>query len=504
MEKLCIDTLADLRALAPGEAKCLKLLGYHTPGDGGGGDFYWDAAANAPDNSGTIISSTSCSTGRWKRLTNGPVSVKWFGARGDGTANPSDTVAIQNAIDQMTDGVLFFPSGSYVIDQTIEVTDKSIILAGEGMSSTELMWRGSPQDDAVRLRRTKAAATSGNYTTGAGIRDLRIWTHYSLNCTGAGIHLDNVLMATLERVWVRFFNGKGTSVETSGCGLRIVSTWGTGDWPIAASQDLYLAHVHLQGNQVGMIVDGANQVTAVNLMVNQNLHTQALFKLVSVFQWCGGLIQGGASTYGLHLAPTENIVLKTQEEVARSVQMLSLEGVWFEFSGPLKAVVKASPPPGNHTGCANLSFSNCRFTAASPSTFFDLSLCQRVHIYNNRILYNRESQTLLRFSKVFGAYVGFGEYTDHADPITYPHVFDIDEYSQVTWVGSRSNIAAIGIYTNTPPVDGESLKVGGSIQLAPYTTQSLPAGAAGQIVFDTTQKRLKYHDGSSWLPTWAK
>ncbi len=503
MEKLCIETVAELRALAPGAAKYLKLLGYHTPGDGGGGDFYWDAAANEPDNSGTIISPTCSSTGRWKRLTNAPVSVKWFGARGNGTANPSDTAAIQNAIDQMTDGILFFPSGSYVIDQTIEVTDKSIILAGEGMSSTELMWLGSPQDDAVRLRRTKAAATSGSYTTGAGIRDLRVCTHYSLNCTGAGIHLDNVLMATLERVWVRSFTGKGASIETSGCGLRIGSSWGTDNFPISASQDLYLAHVHLQGNQVGLIVDGANQVTAVNLMVNQNLHTQALFRLASVFQWCGGLIQGGASTYGLHLAPTENIVLQDENktEIPRSVQMLSLEGVWFEFSGPLEAVIKASRPPGNHSGCANLSFSNCRFTAASPSTFFDLCLCKRVHIYNNRVLYDRTSQTLLKFSRVHGAYVGFGEYTGDADPIMYPHVFDIDEYSEVIWVGARRNNAAIGIHTNTPPVDGESLRVGGPIQLASYTTKALPAGAVGQTVFDTTQKGLKYHNGSDWLPT---
>ncbi len=53
----CLDTIADLWALAPGAIKCPNVLGYHTPDDGGGGAFYWDAASTEPQNGGTVFKS---------------------------------------------------------------------------------------------------------------------------------------------------------------------------------------------------------------------------------------------------------------------------------------------------------------------------------------------------------------------------------------------------------------------------------------------------------------
>jgi hypothetical protein len=68
------------------------------------------------------------------------VSVKDFGATGDGTTN--DTVAIQAAIDSLTatGGVLYFPFGTYKIARTvgtndhwgIKVTGSNITLIGDG------------------------------------------------------------------------------------------------------------------------------------------------------------------------------------------------------------------------------------------------------------------------------------------------------------------------------------------------------------------------------------
>lgn len=61
------------------------------------------------------------------------VSVKDFGAVGDGTAD--DTIAIKAAIDATT-GVLFFPAGSYRVTSTISwiKNDLWIVGAGEGAS----------------------------------------------------------------------------------------------------------------------------------------------------------------------------------------------------------------------------------------------------------------------------------------------------------------------------------------------------------------------------------
>lgn len=64
------------------------------------GFFYYDATDTvSADNGGTIIVSSNGK--RWKRLFDGAVHVKWFGAKGDwdGTAGTDDTQSIQNALN---------------------------------------------------------------------------------------------------------------------------------------------------------------------------------------------------------------------------------------------------------------------------------------------------------------------------------------------------------------------------------------------------------------------
>jgi hypothetical protein len=105
--------------LRTGELRCVALLGYHIPGDGGGGHFFWDASSAEPDNGGIIITPASNpATGRWKRLADGPLSVKWFGANGNGLAY--DRSAVQNAINaaaSANEGVIdvFFPVGRHLL-----------------------------------------------------------------------------------------------------------------------------------------------------------------------------------------------------------------------------------------------------------------------------------------------------------------------------------------------------------------------------------------------------
>lgn len=97
---------------SPVKNQFVNVLGYSTPGDGGGGDFYFDTSLTSPDNDGTIIKPlNSTNAGRWKRLYNGNISVKWFGATGDGSHN--DTQCIQNALDTLE--TVFFPRGTYRI-----------------------------------------------------------------------------------------------------------------------------------------------------------------------------------------------------------------------------------------------------------------------------------------------------------------------------------------------------------------------------------------------------
>lgn len=81
-----------------------------------------DPEYTALDNGGTII--VDASGRRWKRLFVGPLSVKWFGAKGDwnGTTGTDDTAAIQAAILAAKGSIgLYIPASLYKITSTLVI-----------------------------------------------------------------------------------------------------------------------------------------------------------------------------------------------------------------------------------------------------------------------------------------------------------------------------------------------------------------------------------------------
>lgn len=94
-----VSSMDGLRALGvPAGLVSINLLGYYAPGDGGGGQFFWDANSTAADNGGTVITPTGYTgSGRWARaLPHGaPVTPAMFGAKGDydGATGTDDTSA---------------------------------------------------------------------------------------------------------------------------------------------------------------------------------------------------------------------------------------------------------------------------------------------------------------------------------------------------------------------------------------------------------------------------
>ena len=102
-------------------------------GDGGGGIFYWDTTS-VSDDGGTRIVPTG-GGGVWRRVYTGPLSVKWFGAVGDGGS--PDRAAIQNAIDACPPegGVVLFPEGRYRTTGSVDVRRSNITLQGSGRAS---------------------------------------------------------------------------------------------------------------------------------------------------------------------------------------------------------------------------------------------------------------------------------------------------------------------------------------------------------------------------------
>ena len=125
-----LSTVAELK-LSVGKEQGDKAFvgGYYADGDGGGGDFYWDAVSVETDNGGTIFQVTGTTTGRWKRIYSGSVNVKWFGAKGDGATN--DTAAIQSSMQHLS---IFIPIGKYLVTTPLIPLSKSKIY-GEGRNT---------------------------------------------------------------------------------------------------------------------------------------------------------------------------------------------------------------------------------------------------------------------------------------------------------------------------------------------------------------------------------
>jgi hypothetical protein len=109
-----VESVADL-ALVSAQDTPVLVLRYHPAHEGGGGLFFWDPTNTSQPDGGTLFAGPTL-TGRWRRMFDaGSVSVKWFGALGNGLA--IDTPAIKNALRAVAQGgEVVFPPGTYLLD----------------------------------------------------------------------------------------------------------------------------------------------------------------------------------------------------------------------------------------------------------------------------------------------------------------------------------------------------------------------------------------------------
>jgi hypothetical protein len=158
-----VSTIADLLTVDPLTSDIfsyVKVLGYSSAGDGGGGDFRRVLSSGGSTNLGTFFKSTANATYAWQRvIDNAVISARWFGAKGDRSTD--DTSAIQAAMDYFgsAGGTLQFPAGDYRITSAVTVKPK-VNVVGPGGFYTE------DQTSAAKMFAPGTATIYTDNTTG--------------------------------------------------------------------------------------------------------------------------------------------------------------------------------------------------------------------------------------------------------------------------------------------------------------------------------------------------
>ena len=240
------DSLYDYTGTFDGQQS--QVGGYYTVGDGGGGIFYWDASSSAADNGGSVILPTGhTGNGRWLRIIENSISVKMFGAVGDGVTD--DGAAIQSAISLQNS--IVFPAGTYLVNSTILVQSNTM-LSGDG-TGVSIIKVGSSLALGVALLRNNdypiaGARQNSNITicnlTFNGIG--RVYPSYptaGFDTLGSIIKLDGVNGANIYNIEIKNHQANAGIVDGGCRNLRIRDSifhnCGKDDWiasPIWSAQ----------------------------------------------------------------------------------------------------------------------------------------------------------------------------------------------------------------------------------------------------------------------------
>ncbi len=118
----------------------INVLGYNEVNDQGGGLFYWDEKSFLEEYNGMVIKCKDYKQGRYIRVFNTKVNLKWFGAIGDGKQD--DSKSFKDFFNFLMKGYIgYIPRGKYLIknpiilklnnDFSIDVNNNAMFIGGK-------------------------------------------------------------------------------------------------------------------------------------------------------------------------------------------------------------------------------------------------------------------------------------------------------------------------------------------------------------------------------------
>jgi hypothetical protein len=241
-----------------------------------------------------------------------PVSVKMFGATGDGTTN--DLPAIQRAIAYAqsfgsAQHAVYFPCGTYITNRMIDITASpnvgAIRLLGESVSCATIKYTGtSPIEAVVRI-------TSGvdNWSINANVQEMQILgnTH---NTHVLELVKPSYLLVNNVNLW-------GADPATGDCLLITSAVAGTAD-NVKCSARIIPTITDLPVPKNGIVIDGAGSTLgSVPLNINAPL-VQLVGGIGLWLKFAGGVHVAGAQIAGMP-QPLNMTSLATNNHITASL-----------------------------------------------------------------------------------------------------------------------------------------------------------------------------------------
>lgn len=190
-----VDSIAALKSLSSARNQRAFVMGYYTANDGGGGHYRVRVGdASTADNGGTIIVANDGA--RWELVVTERVSLKQFGAKGDGTT--VDSTFIQKAFDSGLP--LYAGPGTYILTlwQTMQMEGGSTFAALKIVSTLNI--QGTGRDlVSFKLKNNESTDASPKYFNMIGI-----------NTVVQGLYIDGI---TFD------LNGQNNKISPNRAGL---------------------------------------------------------------------------------------------------------------------------------------------------------------------------------------------------------------------------------------------------------------------------------------------